>query len=245
MTTAYIMLGAAESGRRKILADLADSIGEPESIRIYTPSRIPPADWADLLSPETEVLPWGITDGTLSVAEPETAPETVFILTDGRANPVDQMEILAALLRNLGWEVARVLTVVHCRLLADHPALADWFKACIHFSDVALLGQRDSVPNSWIRDFLNGYKEACYPCLFELVKQGRVDNPARVLLPEPRRLSMIFDETDALDDMEFDEDNLPDEPFDLVAKPDPYFERTASGSRRILLPEISQFLPVS
>lgn len=242
MTSAYIMLGATGSGRRKIISDLADSLGSSETIRIYTPSNVPPEDWDTPAFSGAEILPWGIIDGNLSIANPETAPETVFILTDGHASPVDQMEILAALLRHLGWEVARVLTVVHCQLLAAHPELADWFKACIHFSDVALLSERDSVSNAWMRDFLNGYKEACVPCLFEMVKQGRVENPARVLLPEPRRLSMIFDETDALDDMEFDEDNLPDEPFDLVARPDPYFERTPAGTRCIKLPEITQYL---
>jgi hypothetical protein len=175
------------------------------------------------------------------MASPETAPETVFIVTDGRNNPVDQMEILAALIRRLGWQVARVFTVVHCALLESNPTLAEWFKACIHFSDVALLNRRENVPNAWMKKFTDEYKEACNPCTFEIVKKGRVENPARILLPEPRRLSMIFDDTDPLDDMEFDEDNLPDEPFDLTAKPDPYFERNLSGARLIQLPDIGRF----
>jgi hypothetical protein len=41
--------------------------------------------------------------------------------------------------------------------------------------------------------------------------------------------------------MEFDEDNLPDEPFDLVVKPDPYFERLPSGVRRLQIPDIREF----
>jgi hypothetical protein len=152
------------------------------------------------------------------------------------------MEVLVALLAHLDWTVARVLTVVHCSLLEKHPELGEWFKACIHFSDVALLARRENVPNIWMKKFTDAHREACNPCLLELVKKGRVENAERVLIPEARRLSMVFDDTDPLDDMEFDEENLPDKPFDLVSKPDPYFERLPSGVRRMLMPDIREFL---
>ena len=42
--------------------------------------------------------------------------------------------------------------------------------------------------------------------------------------------------------MEFDEDNLPDEPFDLVRLVDKYFERDELGRRRIVTPEIADVL---
>jgi hypothetical protein len=59
---------------------------------------------------------------------------------------------------------------------------------------------------------------------------------------EPRRASLALDDLDAVDEMEFDEDNLPDEPFDLVRKADPYFARDASGRREILVPDIGPAL---
>lgn len=258
MTSTYILLGTVGSGRREILADLianglmsvtssADtssaSVPTSSSVRVYLPGEFDATARAAFATGSgVEVLAWGIANGNLSLDTPETAPETVFIVADGTQNPVDQMEVLTALLSRLGWTVARVLTVVHCALLERQPALAEWFKACIHFSDVALLARRENVPNAWMKKFIDGHTEACNPCLLELVKKGHATNAIRVLIPEARRLSMIFDDTDPLDDMEFDEDNLPEEPFDLVSKPDPYFERQLSGVRRIQLPDILEFL---
>jgi hypothetical protein len=59
---------------------------------------------------------------------------------------------------------------------------------------------------------------------------------------EPLRLTHIFDDIDAVDEMEFDEDNLPDEPFDLVRQVDKYFSRDELGRRNILVPEIGDLL---
>ena len=242
MTSAYIILGLTGSGRREILADLVIN-GLEGDARVYLT-----AEFDGTNEPPMPPLPgvdyrcWGVAGGMVSLESPETAPETVFLLTNGRENPVDQMEILAALLPRVGWEVARVLTVVNCALLERHAALYEWYKACIHFSDVALLTCREKVKANWLRKFANAHREAHNPCLLESVTSGRLENAPRVLVHEARRLSMIFDDTDPLDDMEFDENNLPDEPFDLVGKPDPYLERAPNGTRRIQLPDISYYL---
>jgi hypothetical protein len=42
--------------------------------------------------------------------------------------------------------------------------------------------------------------------------------------------------------MEFDEDNLPDEPFDLVRQPDKYFARDELGRRILNVPEMGEIL---
>ena len=245
MTSVYIILGATGSGRREMLAGLVEAAAEGASargVRVYHAQEEAFPAGENLLPPGVETRVWGVGGGHVFLDEPETAPEVVFMLGEGRASPVDQMEVLGALLPRLGWQVARVLTVVHCALLARHPELGAWFKACLHFSDVALLAQREGVPEAWMRAFAKAHKEACNPCALELVKRGRVENAARVLFPEARRLSMIFDDLDALDEMEFDEENLPDEPFDLKRAPDPYFERTTSGVRCLQLPDINAFL---
>ncbi len=76
-----------------------------------------------------------------------------------------------------------------------------------------------------------------------MLKEGRpVDNPAFLLHPEARRLSLIFDELDACDFLELDEDNLPEEPFDLSIPADPYLVRLANGDYAIKLPDINEFL---
>ena len=59
---------------------------------------------------------------------------------------------------------------------------------------------------------------------------------------EPLRRTHIFDDIDAVDEMEFDEDNLPDEPFDLVRQPDKYFARDELGRRILNVPEMGEIL---
>ena len=78
-------------------------------------------------------------------------------------------------------------------------------------------------------------------CIRRIVASWRKSPPA-VIDGEPLRLSHIFDDIDAVDEMEFDEDNLPDEPFDLVRQVDKYFARDELGRRNILVPEIGDLL---
>ena len=53
-----------------------------------------------------------------------------------------------------------------------------------------------------------------------------------------RRTAII----DAVDEMEFDEDNLPDEPFDLIRQVDKYFARDELGRLRQTQEQITQTL---
>lgn len=243
MSELYIILGTPGSGRREIAAQLLD--GLPGGARVYVSraEKESPAD-AELASlDEVEVLRW-FTDGTkLEIPDAEDSPDRVMFVTEGARNPVDQMEILAALAPRLGWKAARIITVVDCALANRAPSSAEWFKACIHFSDVVLLHRREGIPPSFDKNFLEPYRKSCAPALFESTRKGIVTNPDLVMQPEARRISQVFDEDrDPLDEMEFDEDNLPDEPFELVNKPDPYFERDDRGLRRIRIPEIADFL---
>jgi hypothetical protein len=64
-----------------------------------------------------------------------------------------------------------------------------------------------------------------------------------LMMPEARRITLIFDEDrDVFEEMEFDEDNLPDEPFDIKLKADKYFERDDRGNRCIQIPDIKAIL---
>ena len=52
---------------------------------------------------------------------------------------------------------------------------------------------------------------------------------------------MLFDEYDPVDELDLDEDNLPDEPFSLERKPDPYLERLQNGLRKNPVRDVSEF----
>lgn len=248
----YIILGSRGAGRREVLADLIHAGLTAEDRSAVLLAAAEPA------VPEDADLPvagrWSLTGETVDVTLPADASH-VFLLLDGGENPVDQLEGIAKWLRNAPCELARVLCVVDCALVEKNAELSTWYDACIHFSDVVLFGRRDGVANKWMSDFRRRYTDQRMPCLFELIKGGRVKNPALLLEPEARRLSHVFDIDEwagiSLEDVEIgtgegdeDEGTLSVEDLDPDDMPevDPYFERKPGGYRVINLPQISRFL---
>jgi hypothetical protein len=236
------MLGAADSGQRDVLADLIDGLGADESAAVLLSSKEGPEP-ADARLPN--VSRWTLGEGPEVEAELPRDTTHVFILFDGRTNPVDQIEAFSTWLENRSVEVARVLLVVHCQLLEKNPKLFAWYEACIHFSDVVLLNRRDGVPNKWISDFRAKFEARHYPCLFEFVKDGAVKNPALVLAPVALRISHVFDEEEWIAEDEDDDEDEQQEGEEVEMKPalDPYLERRTGGRRIHELPHIEDFLP--
>lgn len=244
----YFILGAAGSGRRDILADLiADGFGEGDKAAVLLPESEPPCA-SDGKFPGAGR--WRLVggDGGMSEAslEAEIPPGTthLFLLGDGRGNPVDQIEAFAAWLRETNLVLGRILCVVHCRLLEQHPGLVAWYEACLHFSDVALLAAREGVANKWLSEFREREEKEFRPCLFELVRKGRVSNPALVLEPEARRVSHLFDEPWAtLPDGEDDDgDEEEGDEVEMTPEEDPYLARYPGGHRVKRIPDIAKFL---
>jgi hypothetical protein len=106
-----------------------------------------------------------------------------------------------------------------------------------------LLSRREGVSNKWIGDFRREFESRFYPCIFEHVKEGRVDNPALVLAPVARRMSHVFDEQEWIvedDDEDEAEDGDEDE---MKPEEDPYLEKRMGGRRVREIPDIRDFLP--
>ncbi len=242
----YLILGAASSGRREVLADLIEG-GLPENAT--TTVLLSAAEAASEFDARLPGLTrWAWTDEQI-VGELPAGASHVFFVTDGRHNPVEQTEIFKAWLEAQGGELARVLCVVNCQLAEKNPPLLAWYEACVHFSDVVLLTRREGVANKWLSGFLAHFEKQFYPCLFELVKAGRVKNPALVLDPLARRMTHIFDaEQDWVftneDGEEIDEDEETEGDEEVEAKPeeDPYLARDAAGRRAKRIPDIAKFL---
>jgi hypothetical protein len=187
----YLILGAAGSGRREIVADLIEGgLEATDRAAVLLPA-------AEAESPIDAILPgvsrWVWNDGTIAATLPAGATR-VFFVTDGTRSAVDQIEVFKPWLDVQGGELARVLCVINTQFATRHPPLLAWFEACIHFSDVVLLNKREGVENKILSDFLGHFKKQFVPCLFETVKAGRVKNPALVLEPQARRVSQVFDE---------------------------------------------------
>jgi hypothetical protein len=243
----YLILGAAGSGRREILADLAaDGLSPDERAAVLLPAAEPAA-------PEDARLPglgrWRWEGGAI-IADLPMDCERVFLVLDGRQNPIDQVEAFKAWLDARGQTLARSICIVSCQLAERHPALLAWFEACVHFSDVVLLSRREGVENRWVSGFQAHFKDQFYPCLFELVREGRVRNPALVLEPQARRMSQAFEEEqdwifhnaegEEIDEEDITEDE--EEEIEATQAVDPYFERRLGGRRVKEIPDIAAYL---
>jgi hypothetical protein len=243
----YLILGAAGSGRREVLADLiVGGLDEGDRAAVLLSD-------AETASETDAKLPglarWNWSEGMIATTWPAEATE-VFFVTDGRSSPVDQLEVVKAWIEAQGAELARIFCVVNCQLAEKNPALRAWYDACVHFSDVVLLNRREGVANKWLSEFQAHFKAQFLPCLFEFVKDGRVKNPALVLVPEARRMSHYFDAeqdwvfTDAEgEELEEDEESDSDEDVTVTAEEDPYFARLNGGRRVKELPDIRRYLP--
>ena len=237
------MLGAAGSGRREVLADLIDGgLGEADRPAVLLSSTETP-DPRDASFPSPGR--WTLGHENSVDAEFPAGATHVFILFDGRMNPVDQIEGFKGWLGDRGHEVARVFCVVNCQLLERNPKLFAWYEACIHFTDVVLLNRREGVSNKWMGDFKAKFTDKYYPCLFEFVKDGSVKNPPLVLAPVARRMSHIFDEQDWVAEDEDDDEDEQEEGEEVEMKPDTdsYLERRNGGRRVHEIPHIEDFLP--
>lgn len=243
----YVILGASGSGRRGVVADLIDGGLRGPEARVVTLQAEGEAS-AETDARLESVVPWRLVEEQRIEAELPEGTTHAFFITDGRANPVDQLEALKPWLASQGAELARVICVVHCQLAEAHPELLAWYDACIHFADAVLLNRREGVANKWLSDFQARYKDQFYPCVFEFVKDGRVKNPPLILEPEARRITHYFDEeTDwVIQGVEGeDEADMGDEDAEvtITAAEDPYFERFQGGRRVKVIPQIASFLP--
>jgi hypothetical protein len=245
----YLILGAAGSGRREVLADLLESgMGEGERAVVFLSADEAPAP-VDVRLGDAIRWKWN-ADKTIEADWPEGAGPFFFV-TDGRRNPMDQIEAFKAWCDAGGGEIARVLCVVNCKLTEAHRPLIAWYDACIHFSDVVLLNRREGVANKWLSDFRARYADLCYPCLFELVKAGRVKNPALILDPLALRMSHFFDaekewvvsneEGEVIDP---DDPDAADDDEELTAEEvqDPYLALNAGGRRLKEVPDLAKYL---
>ena len=239
MTPLVIVLGPVGSGRGILLKELIENAWPTgQQIRTLRIAGDAPTD-----HPAGDL--WSLTDEQALLPAPG-AEDAAILVTDGRRSVVDQMEALhRALHGSPHWRVQRIVTVLDCPLAHRHELVAEWYAAAVHFADAVVVARRWEVPGQWLSKHLAIYTDAFYPCLFvNLLKNGSLANPAEVIEGEPLRMSHIFDEIDAVDEMEFDEDNLPDEPFDLVRQPDKYFARDDFGRRQIAVPDIAETLRV-
>ena len=110
------------------------------------------------------------------------------------------------------------------------------------FADCVLLSRRSGVSNKSVEELKLRWEKIRHPHLVEYVdKNFKTENPIELMIDEARRISMIFDVFDAVDELDIDAENLPEEPFSLERKPDPYLARLPNGLRQKPIPNVCEY----
>ena len=244
----YMILGTPGSGRRAVLLDMLENGQQQGRNSVVLMSRadsdIPEAR-ALHASEACTLIPWKWDEESGAITCDALNPgagsgqDDIFLIAEPVRSAVDQIEALVSFVEHMDFNMARIITLVDCARVSAHESyeFERWLDACIHFSDCVLLNHRQGVSPRWIQDFQNRYTKKHYPCLFLLVKKGKLDNPALALDPEARRVSLAFD----IVEPEFEFDPEIEEDPDMVGEEDPYFVRLVSGQREKIVPEIAQF----
>lgn len=234
----YLVLGCQNSGRRRVLFDIAkDLAAEPDPFTILISESETPNDWQVKFSELDNVTLEMFSGETNSIQTDHlnSSHTNVVILAPGLANPIDQVEALKTLIQQVNCDLGRILTVAHCDQLQAHNQLFSWYDACIHFSDVCLINRGAETTNQFVQNFINRYKKQHFPCLFETTRKGSIKNPGLILEPQARRISLYFEpEEDRWLDKEED--------WDENSHLDPYLKRLPSGSRAKWIPDIQAIL---
>ena len=233
----YFVLGAAGSDRRAVVADLVAAglpAGARAAVLLSAAEKPDPADVA-LRAGGATVGTWHWRPPVIEAEVPEGTTH-LFLIADGRSNPVDQVEALREWVLAGQLRLARVLFVANARLIHDRPGAAPWFEACAHYADVLLLTRTAGLEPRWIAAYEKLFRDRQHPFLFEIVRRGEVANPALVLDLQARRVAQVFDEETELADESEEEA--------AAARPenDRYFARTRGGTRVLELPDIAPFL---
>ena len=235
----YLILGSAGAKRRVVLADLVSEglMLTDRAAVLLSDAEAPDAEGDAALAKSGAILArWTWAKPEIEFELPEGATH-LFLVADGRSNPIDQVEALRELLlMRTDLRLARVIFVADAALLNAKAELQPWYDACAHYADVVLLTRPEGIDQKWINGFEKCYRDQAYPFLFEVVRKNQLKNPAVMLVPEARRVAQVFDEDIALAD-ETDE-----EIEAAMAENDKYFARTRGGTRVEHIPNIAAFL---
>ncbi len=235
----YFILGNAGARRRTILADLVGEGLMPtdRATVLLSDAEAPDAAGdAALAQTGARIARWTWAKPEMEFEIPDDATH-LFLVADGRSNPVDQVEALhELLLMRTDVRLARVIFIADAALLHAKAELQPWYDACAHYADVVLLTRVEGLDQKWLNGFEKRYRDQYFPFLFEAVRRDKLKNPAVMLIPEARRVAKVFDEDIALAD-ESDEEIEEAKPEN-----DKYFARSRGGSRVEHIPNIAAFL---
>ena len=243
---AYLILGTPDSGRRELCVDVCKNAFDGQKVVVLVSENEPACACEQELAACAQIVKYNV-DAFEKTAELAPDTDVVLFVADSSENVADSVEEFKRIVDAGKLRLARIWSVVDCKTATEFPKqTAPFFEALSHFADCLMLSRRSGVSNAAVNEFVAPFKKQCKPHLIEYMdKFGRVANPMEIVVEQARRISMLFDEYDPVDELDLDEDNLPEEPFDLQRKPDPYLDTLPNGCRKNPIPDISKFVKLS
>ena len=231
-----MILGTRNCGRRAALCDLVSrGLGGEARAGVLLSENESASEFDSALAELADVKKYSSFESAMSFSrELEGGVDTVFYVADASKNLADEIENFKAICDAGVFRLVRILGFFDCELFSSaFDECAPFYDAMSHFCDAVILSNRGGVSGKAVSDIKKRYIQKCQPHIFQLEKKnGELENHCMLLIDEPRRISMVFDDFDPVDELELDEDTLPDEPFSIERKPDHYLERLENGARR-------------
>ena len=244
----YLVLGSSSAGRRGVCLDTINrALNDDDFCTVFVSESEKPSESDKRIASSQHGGFVRYKDAKDAFEKLQSLDESqishVFFLVDSTRNLADAIEEAKDLIDGKKIRLAAIWGVLDCGMLARFPEQCQTFAdALSHFSDALLLSRRDGLSNRQVADIKARYEKQCKPHHYFYVDSDlKVDKPIELMIEEARRISVIFDDFDPIDDLDIDENNLPEEPFDLERKPDPYLERQSNGARVRPIPDVREF----
>ena len=225
------MIGTPTSGRRGVVWDAVERGSmEGEFSVVFVSASEKPSDFDAAIAGADNAGIVKYSDAAdaaekLGALDPQKISR-VFYLADSTKSLADEIESFKGLASGGKIRLARIWSVVDCSMAEKFPKqTAKYVDMLSHFADSGASGRS-------VEELKAQWEKMRRPHVVEYVdKNFRTKNPIELLIDEARRISMFFEEFDPVDELELDAENLPEEPFSLERKPDPYLARLPGGMR--------------
>jgi len=184
-----------------------------------------------------QVSTWSMSGGILKLSSEANGEDWNVLLYSHAQPPMDWLQSIVGSVRKFKWEVTRIITLVDMQMAIHRPEARRWYQACIHFSDLVLLGNRGGLNPKDVAGFQEHFEKERFPCLFDLVKNGLPRHLSWMMDSQPRRLSLVFDpdELTGHDIPAWEDDDREENEEDDRYK-DPYLEKNRSGEPVLRIP---------
>ncbi len=239
----YLILATPYSGRRGLCIDMCKNAFADCKVQVFVSANEPCCYDNSTLSTLENVELVRFKNSEESLEKISEDCDVVIYVADSSRNIADEVEDFKMLVDSGKIRLARVWSIVDCKMNEMFgKQCSGYIDALSHFADCLLLSQRSGVSNASVNELLARFKKQCKPHLLVYMdKRNSVQNSLELSIEETRRISMLFDEYDPADELDIDEDNLPEEPFSLERKPDPYLEKLQNGHRKNPVADVFEF----